>query len=132
MAKPKKILVIDDDKFLLKLYSDKLQREGFEVPQSLSGEEGFNRVFIEKPDLVILNLILPGKNGFEVLSEIKLNPKTKNIPVIILTNLEQESDIKRGLKMGAATYLIKTEFSVNQLPELVKEHLVKIKRVTRK
>lgn len=125
--KKAKILIIEDDKFLLKLYSEKLRREGFEVLESLTGEEGLNKVFIEKPDLVILDLILPGKNGFEVLSEMKLNPKTKNIPVIILTNLGQESDIKKGLELGAVAYLVKTEFSMNQLPELVKEYLVKAK-----
>lgn len=74
---------------------------------------------------MILDLILPGKNGFEVLSEIKLNPKTKNIPVIILNNLGQESDIKKGLELGAAAYFIKADLSVNQLPELVEEVLVK-------
>lgn len=127
-----KILIIEDDKFLLKLYSDKLRREKFEVLESLTGEEGLNKVLMEKPDLVILDLVLPGKNGFEVLSEIKLNLKTKKIPVIILTNLGQESDVKRGLALGAIAYLVKTEFSINQLPELVKECLVKAKRVKRK
>ena len=126
--KKAKILITEDDKFLLKLYSDKLRREGFEVLESLTGEEGLNRVLMERPDLVILNLILPRKNGFEVLSEMKLNSETKNIPVIILTNLAQESDIKRGLGLGAAAYLVKTEFSINQLAEVVKEHLVKAKK----
>ena len=123
-----KILIIEDDKFLLKLYSDKLRRDGFEILESITGEEGLSKVFTEKPDLVILDLVLPGKNGFEVLSEIKLNSKTKDIPVIILTNLGQESDIKKGLALGAATYLIKTEFSMNRLIGLVKEHLVKSKK----
>lgn len=123
-----KILIIEDDKFLLKLYSDKLQREGFKVFESLTGEEGLNKVLAEKPDLVILDLILPGKNGFEVLSEMKLNPETKEIPVIILSNLGQETDIKRGLEMGAAAYLVKTDFSVNQLPEIVRENLIKAKK----
>jgi len=126
-VKRPKILIIEDDKFLLKLYSDKLRREGFEVSGSLTGEEGLNKVFTEKPDMVILDLVLPGKNGFEVLSEIKLNPETKCIPVIILTNLGQESDIKRGLELGASTYLIKTDFPMSKLPEIVKEQLVKAK-----
>jgi len=124
----KKILIIEDDKFLLKLYGDKLQREGFEVLTSLTGEEGLNKIAADKPDLVVLDLILPGKNGFEVLSEIKLNKKTEDIPVIILTNLGQESDMKRGLELGAATYLIKTDFSINQLPWKVREHLLKAKK----
>lgn len=123
-----KILIIEDDKFLLKLYSDKLAREGFEISGAITGEEGLNKVFLQKPDLVVLDLILPGKNGFEVLKEIKLNPETKDIPIIILTNLGQESDIKEGLALGAAAYLVKTDFLVNQLPQLVKEHLVKSKK----
>lgn len=123
--KKNKILIIEDDRFLLKLYSDKLRREGFGVLESLTGEEGLNKISAEKPDLVILDLVLPRKNGFEILSELKLNPKTKNIPVVILTNLGQEADVKRGLEMGADAYLVKTDFSVNQLAEKVKENLVK-------
>ncbi|MFH0739900.1 MAG: response regulator [bacterium] len=127
-----KILIIEDDKFLLKLYSDKLKREGFLVFESLTGEEGLNKIMAEKPDLVILDLLLPEKNGFEILSEIKLNPKTKSIPVIILTNLGQKSDINQGLELGAAAYLVKTDFPMNRLSELVKEHLLKTKKQSKK
>jgi len=125
--KKNKILIIEDDMFLLKLYSDKLKREGFDVLKSLTGEEGLNKVMIEKPDLIILDLVLSRKSGFEILSEIKLDSKTKDIPVIILTNLAQKSDINRGLELGAADYLVKTDFSVTQLPKIVKEHLAKKK-----
>ncbi len=122
------MLIIEDDKFLLKLYSNKLEKEGFEVLSSLTGQEGLNKIAAKEVDIIILDLILPGKNGFEVLSELKLNPKTKNTPVIILTNLGQDSDIKKGLELGASAYLVKTEFSVNQLPQIVKENLVKVKK----
>ena len=128
IKKKKKILIIEDDKFLLKLYSDKLRRAGFEVFESLTGEEGLNKISTEKPDMIILDLILPKKSGFEILSELKINSKTKNIPVIILTNLEQKSDIKRGLEIGAVAYFVKTDFSMNQLPQLVKENLIKSKK----
>lgn len=123
-----KILIIEDDRFLLKLYTNKLKTKGFEVSGSLTGEEGMNKISVEKPDLIILDLILPRKSGFEVLSELKTNPKTKNIPVIILTNLGQKSDVKKGLEMGAIAYLAKTEFSVNQLPEIVRENMIKAKK----
>ena len=126
--KKAKIVIIEDDRFLIKLYSNKLRKEGFEVSEAISAEEGLNKIMLEKPDLVLLDLVLPRKSGFEILSEIKMNPETKDIPVIILTNLGQEPDIKRGLALGAEAYLIKTDFSVNQLPEIVKEHLVKAKK----
>lgn len=128
VKKKNKILIIEDDKFLLKIYSDKLRRAGFEVFESLTGEEGLNKISVERPDLIILDLILPTKSGFEILSELKINSETKNIPIIILTNLEQKSDIKRGLEMGAVAYLIKTDFSTNKLPQLVKENLIKRKK----
>jgi DNA-binding response OmpR family regulator len=123
----KKILIIEDDKFLLKLYSDKLRRAGFEVVESVTGEEALNRISVDKPDLIILDLILPKKSGFEILTELKFDSKTKNIPVVILTNLGQESDIKKGLEMGAVDYLVKTDFSMNKLPQLIKEKLIKKK-----
>ena len=123
MDQKKKILLIEDDKFLLKLYSDKLNREGFEVSMSITGEEGLGKVAAEKPDLVLLDIILPQKNGFDILSEIKLNSATKNIPVIILTNLGQDSDIKTGFELGAVDYLVKTDFSITKLPEIVRKYL---------
>ncbi len=126
--KNKKILIVEEDKFLIKLYSQKLQREGFEVIGAVSGEEGFHKSVTEQPDLIILDLILPYKSGFEVLSDLKLNEKTKNIPVIILSNLGQESDIRRAKELGAETYVVKPDFSVNQLPEIVKEYLLKKKK----
>lgn len=122
-----KILIIEDDRFLIKLYSDKLSREGFEVRAAISGEEALHKISAEKPELILLDLVLSQKSGFEILSELKLSSVTKNIPVIILTNLGQETDIKKGLDLGAAAYLVKTEFSINKLPALVKEHLLKSK-----
>jgi DNA-binding response OmpR family regulator len=123
MKNKHKVLLIEDDKFLIKLYSEKLTREGFEVSMAISGEEGLKKIEREKPDLVLLDIILPQKNGFDILSEIKLNPDTKNIPVIILTNLGQDADIKTGMELGAADYLIKTDFSINDLPERVRHVL---------
>ena len=132
MSKKIKILIIEDDKFLLKLYSDKLIREGFEVESSLTGEEGFNKINNLKPDLIILDLMLPLKNGFEILSDIKINPKIKKIPVVILSNLGQESDIKKGLELGAADYLLKTDVMIKDMVTIVKKNLVKKSVKTRK
>lgn len=121
--KKNKILIIEDDKFLLKLYSNKLRLAGFEVSGSISGEEGMNKLAAEKPDLVILDLVLPRISGFEILTEIKEDPETADIPVVILTNLAQDSDKKRGLSLGAEEYVVKTDISVNDLPDLIKSYL---------
>lgn len=124
MEKQPKILVIEDDKFLNKLYSDQLRREGFEVSMAISGDEGMSKILSEKPDLVILDIVLPHKNGFDILSEMKLHASTKDIPVLIVTNLGQDADIKTGLDLGAVGYLVKTDFSITKLGEEVRKYLV--------
>jgi len=121
----KKILMIEDDKFLRKFYRDKLTRAGFDFIEATNGEEGLNKVISESPDLVLLDLILPRKNGFDVLIEMKRNENTKKIPVIILSNLGQESDIKRGLELGAQDYLVKPEISLSEVVDKVKEWMIK-------
>ena len=123
--KKQKVLMVEDDRFLRKIYRDKLTRAGFEFLEATNGEEGLNKVIAEKPDLVLLDLILPRRNGFDVLIEIKRNKNTQNIPVIILSNLGQESDIKRGISLGAQDYLVKTDISLSEVVEKVKEWLVK-------
>lgn len=107
----KKILIIEDDKFLRELISQKIQKEGYDIAEAVDGEKGIKGVKDAKPDLVLLDLILPGIDGFEVLSRIKADPETSKIPVIILSNLGQKEDIDRGLKMGAIDYMIKAHFT---------------------
>jgi len=126
--KKQKILMVDEDKFLRKVYRDKFSREGFEFLEATTGVEGLNKIISEKPDLVILDLILPGKCGFDVLIETKMKKETKDIPVVILSNLGQDSDIKRGMDLGAVDYLIKSEVSLSQVVRKIKEFLFKIKR----
>jgi len=115
----KKILIIEDDKFLRELISQKLVKEGYEISEAVDGEKGIEAVIKEKPDLVLLDLILPGINGFEVLARIKSDPKVSQIPVIILSNLGQKDDIERALKMGATDYLIKAHFTPPEIVEKV-------------
>lgn len=117
--------MMEDNIFLRKLYREKLTRAGFDFIEATNGVEGINKVNTESPDLVILDLILPQKNGFDVLSEIKGNSKTKKIPVIILSNLGQELDIKEGLALGAQEYLIKTEVRLAEVVNKVKKWVPK-------
>ncbi|MBU0476609.1 response regulator, partial [Patescibacteria group bacterium] len=115
----KKILVIEDDKFLRELITQKLNQEDFDVAEAIDGEEGTEKIKTEKPDLVLLDLILPGIDGFEVLSQVKKDPSLASIPVIILSNLGQKEDVERGLKLGAVDYLIKAHFTPKEIIEKV-------------
>lgn len=117
---PKTILVIEDDKFLRELISQKLMKEGYNVSEAVDGEEGIKKIKTEKPDLVLLDLILPGIDGFEVLSQKKEDPGLSSIPVIILSNLGQKEDVEKGLKLGAVDYLIKAHFTPGEIIEKIK------------
>jgi len=111
----KKISVIEDDKFLRELIVQKLSNEGYDIIEAVDGEKGVESVKKEKPDLILLDLILPGIDGFEVLARIKSDPALSEIPIIILSNLGQKEDIERGLKMGAVDYLIKAHFTPEEI-----------------
>lgn len=115
-----KILIVEDDKFLRELISQKLIKEGYNIVDAVDGEEGVKKAKEEKPDIILLDLILPGIDGFEVLSRIKEDKNTIAIPVIILSNLGQKEDIERGLKLGAVDYLIKAHFTPGEIIEKVK------------
>jgi len=119
----KKILIIEDDKFLRELIVQKLIKEGYETTEAIDGEEGTKKVNEERPDLVLLDLILPGIDGFEVLTRMKRDPALASVPVIILSNLGQKDDIERGLKLGVAGYLIKAHFTPGEIIEKIKSVL---------
>jgi len=117
------ILIIEDDKFLRDLIARKLLKEGYKVSEAIDGEEGMKKVKEEKPDLVLLDLILPGIDGFEVLSRVKEDPASAQIPVIILSNLGQKEDVEKGVKLGAVDYLIKAHFTPKEIIDKVKAAL---------
>ncbi|PIP23368.1 MAG: response regulator [Candidatus Nealsonbacteria bacterium CG_4_10_14_0_2_um_filter_38_17] len=116
----KKILIVEDDKFLRELIAQKLIKEGYDIVEAIDGEEGVKKVKEATPDLVLLDLILPGVDGFEVLSRVKADPSLVTIPVIILSNLGQKDDIEKGLKLGAVDYLIKAHFTPAEIIDKVK------------
>lgn len=115
-----KILIIEDDKFLRELISQKLAKESYEVFEAIDGEEGVKKAKTAKPNLVLLDLILPGIDGFEVLSQMKKDLSLSQIPVIILSNLGQKEDIEKGINLGAVDYLIKAHFTPNEIIEKIK------------
>ena len=121
----KKILFVEDEPSLQKAISEVLIQEGFEVLSASDGEEGLKATKEEKPDLILLDLILPKKDGFEVLKELKADEKLKDIPVIVLTNLEGVGDVEKALSLGAKTYLVKANYEIEDVLKMVKEHLGK-------
>ncbi|MEK7202753.1 MAG: response regulator [Patescibacteria group bacterium] len=121
-----KILLIEDDIFLRKVFSDKLRIEGFNVDMALDGADGLLKIKNLRPNLVLLDLIMPKKNGFEVLEEMKMDNELKKIPVIVLSNLGQDSDVEKVKLLGAADYLIKANFSMKEIIKKVKFYLRKL------
>jgi len=122
---PKTILIIEDDEFFRDLVDKKLISEGFDVAKAVDGEEGIKKIKEEKPDLILLDLLLPNIDGFEVLERIKKDPATASIPVIILSNLGQKEEVEKGLEFGAADFLIKAQFTSDEIIEKVKNVLAK-------
>ncbi len=119
----KTIIFIEDEPILQKTVGRFLEKEGYEVKSALDGETGLAMVKKIKPDLVLLDLVLPKKDGFEVLEELKQDESTKNIPVIILTNLEKSNDIEKTLSLGATTYLVKANYELEEVVKKIKEVL---------
>lgn len=119
----KKILIVEDDRFLRELIARKLSDEGFVIIQAMDGKEGIKKIKEKKPDLILLDLILPSIDGFEVLSQIKKEESLKSIPVIILSNLGQKEEVEKGLKLGAVDYLIKAHFTPGEIIEKIKNNL---------
>ena len=121
----KKILLVEDDKDLLLLMNKKLTDEGFSVAAVETGQEALDFLEKDQPDLVLLDILLPDIDGLTVLNEIASNKKTKNIPVIILTALVQDSDKERGIKGGADDYIVKSETMPGEVIEKIKALLEK-------
>jgi len=123
LANKKKILIIEDDDFLSGVYITKFSTEGFDVAFAKDGEEGLEKAQSELPDLILLDILLPKMNGFVLLKKLKEKKKTNFIPVLILSNLSQEQDINKGLKLGAVDFLVKSYNIPSEVVEKVKLYL---------
>lgn len=119
----KKILFIEDESALQKTFGDVLKQEGYQMLSALDGEVGLRLVKTEKPDLILLDLILPKINGFEVLEKLKEDQETKDIPVIVLTHLEEMEDVQKAIELGAKDYLVKANYSLKEVVEKIKKAL---------
>ncbi|MFW5888616.1 MAG: response regulator [Patescibacteria group bacterium] len=125
MNKDKKIILVEDDDFLRELASKKIAEAGYDIKTASTGEEGMQKIEEEEFDLILLDLILPGMGGFEILEKVN-NHKDKrisNTPVIILSNLGQEDEVKKAKNMGANDYLIKAHFTPASIAKKINEYI---------
>src|SRR3989338_7973099 len=117
----KTILLIEDESALQKTIGDALSQEGFSILSALDGEAGLRLATEKRPNVILLDLILPKANGFDVLKSLKEQEATKDIPVVVLTNLESMEDIQKALDLGAMTYLVKSNYTLQEVVEKVKQ-----------
>jgi len=117
------VLIVEDEDFLIRALNDNLAAEGYTVDVAKDGGEAVEKIGKKKPNLVLLDLLMPKKDGFFVLEEIRKNPEWKLIPVIVLSNLGEDTSIKRAMEMGADDYFVKSQHPIQEVIEKVKDYL---------
>jgi DNA-binding response OmpR family regulator len=117
------IVVAEDDRFYSSIFKTKLTKEGFDVVIAENGEEALKAIKARRPELLLLDLIMPVKDGFGVLKDLRADSKLKDLKVIVATNLSQEEDKQRVMALGAIDYVVKTNVSINEMVEIIKKHL---------
>lgn len=121
----KKILLVEDEEYIRDLYKRQLELEGLSTDAFGVGQDGLAAVSKNKYDLILLDIMLPDINGLQILQKLKQNEASKNIPVVLLTNLGQDAVIKQGFELGAEGYLVKTAYTPNQIVQEIKNILAK-------
>lgn len=119
----KKILLVEDDQFLGSLMKNRFVKEGFDIDWVMDGDAAIAKLKEAPHDLILMDIILPGASGFEVMEQITAEPQVGATPIIIISNLGQESDIARGRELGAALYLVKADTPIDLLVQKVREFL---------
>ncbi len=118
-----KIAVVEDEDAIQRVLAEWLMLEGYEAIRITTGREAVEVIPRELPDLILLDLILPELNGFEVMIELSKNPKTRSIPVVVITNLGDEEDRKRAIALGARNYLVKAEYDFSAIKNVINSAL---------
>ncbi|KKQ77238.1 MAG: Two component transcriptional regulator, winged helix family [Parcubacteria group bacterium GW2011_GWC1_38_6] len=119
----KKVLLVEDDPFLVDIYKNKLEESHYEVEAVGDGEKAIEKIKEIKPDVVLLDIILPSMDGWEILRIIRNNPDTKDLKVIMLSNLGQKEEVEKGVDLGATKYLIKAHFTPSEVVKEINELL---------
>lgn len=118
-----RILIVEDEDFLIRALVDNFEAEGFSVEKAVNGDEAIEQIGKQRPEMVLLDLLLPRKDGFAVLQEMKANPEWSLIPVVVLSNLGGDEQIKRALEMGADDYFVKSQHPIEEVIQKVKDIL---------
>ncbi len=118
--KQRHIVIIEDDESLVRLLSDVLNQEHFNITLALPTPEYLKQIVTQQPALIILDVMLPGESGFEFLEELKANHRTQHIPVVILSNLGQDAEIRRAKTLGAVDYIVKSDHSIEEISQRIK------------
>ncbi len=119
----KSILLVEDDPFLIDVYTTKLKENGFSVEVAVDGDEALRKVKEKKPILMVLDIVLPQIDGWEVLKKIKADPELKNLKIIVLSNLGQKEEVEKGIDLGATKYMIKAHYTPTQVVEEIQKVL---------
>ncbi len=120
-----KVLIVEDEAFLSQALTDKMRKAGFEVDAAMDGEEGIAKIKTFKPSIVLLDLLMPKKNGHDVLTEIKKIEKFKDLPIVILSNFGDKSEIKKAMAEGARDYFVKANLKLGELVVKINEYIKK-------
>ncbi len=122
-----KILIVEDEEALAKVLAEKFAREGFEVRIARDGEEAMPVALSFRPDIIALDILLPRKNGLEVLRDLKADSELRSIPVVMLSNLDSDEDIKNAISLGASDYFVKSQHLIKEIVEKMKLYSLKAK-----
>jgi two-component system, sensor histidine kinase and response regulator len=123
VAATAKILIIEDDRYISKMYQLKLSLDGFDVQVADNGRIGVDKVREFRPDIILTDILMPEMDGFEVIKMVKGDPESKDIPILIMSNLGQEDHIQKGLELGALGYIVKSQYTPSKVVEKIKEVL---------
>jgi CheY-like chemotaxis protein len=123
MTDTKKILIVDDELVLIDLMRTKISQYGFTVIEALDGEEGLQKALTEHPDLILMDIIMPRMDGITVLKKLRADPWGKNVPVIILTNLNTAETVENSIKNGVYDYLVKIDYTLDDLIKIISKRL---------
>jgi DNA-binding response OmpR family regulator len=122
-----KLLIVEDEEVLVRVLREKFEKLGVQVYTVLEGSGAFEAVKKFNPDMILLDIVLPNKDGFEVLSELKADRQVQNIPVIIMSNIEEDDRVRDALKMGAIDYIMKVQHPINEIVEKVMRYSISAK-----